>query len=56
MKKLLSYGGATLLTAAMLDPMICSGLGKPIPWLRDVLMAAGGIACLFVMVKFRKKL
>ena len=45
MKKLLSYGGAALITAALLDPIICSGLGKPLPWLRDILMGAGGVAC-----------
>lgn len=30
MKKLLSYGGAALINAALLDPIICSGLGKPL--------------------------
>jgi hypothetical protein len=35
MKKLLSYGGAALLTSAFLDPLVSSGLGKPTPWLRD---------------------
>jgi hypothetical protein len=56
MKKLLSNGGALLLIAAFLDPVICSGLGKPVPWMRDVPMAAAGIACLYNLVKFRKSL
>lgn len=54
MKGLLSYSGAALITAALLDPVLSSGLGKPIPWLRDLLMVAGGIACLYILVKFRK--
>jgi len=46
MKTLLSYGGAVLITTALLDPMIASGLGKPIPWLRDTLMGEGELpAC-----------
>ncbi len=56
MKKLLSYGGATLLVSAFLDPVISSGLDRPIPWLRDLLMGAGGVACLYLLVKYRKQL
>jgi hypothetical protein len=56
MKKLLSYGGAALITAALLDPVICSGLVKPLPWLRDILMGAGGVAGLYLMMKYRKQL
>jgi hypothetical protein len=55
-KKLLSYGGATLLVSAFLDPVISSGLDRPIPWLRDLLMGAGGVACLYLLVKYRKQL
>jgi hypothetical protein len=53
MKKLLSWGAVGLLTSAFFDPMIYSGLGKPIPWIRDLLMAAGGIFCFYLLVKFR---
>ena len=56
MKNLLSYGGASLLITAFLDPVVCSGLGKPIPWIRDLLMAAAGIACIYILVRFRKEL
>ena len=56
MKKLLSYGGAALITAALLDPVFYSGLGKPIPWLRDIVMGAGGVACLYLLVKYRRQL
>lgn len=53
MKKLLSYSAITLLTSAFFDPMIYSAISKPIPWVRDVLMAAGGIFCFYLLVKFR---
>ncbi len=53
MKKLLSYGAIGLLTSAFFDPMIYSALSKPIPWVRDALMAAGGILCFYLLVKFR---
>lgn len=55
MKKLLSWGGVGLLTSALLDPVIYGTLEKPIPWVRDLLMAAGGILCLYLLVKFRKQ-
>jgi len=53
MKKLLSWGGVGLLTTALLDPVMYSMLEKPIPWVRDLLMAAGGAGCLYMLVKFR---
>jgi hypothetical protein len=53
MKKLLSWGAVGLLTSAALDPLIYSLLDKPVPWLRDILMAAGGIGCFYLMVKYR---
>ncbi len=53
MKKLLSWGGVGLLTTALLDPVVYSMLEMPIPWGRDLLMAAGGIGCLYLLVKFR---
>ena len=56
MKMLLSYGGAAMITAALLDPLFHSGLDKPIPWLRDILMGAGGVAGIYLSVKYRKQL
>ena len=53
MKKLLSWGGVGLLTTALLDPLLYSMLEKPIPWGRDLLMAAVGIGCLYLLVKLR---
>ena len=56
MKKLLSWGGASLLTGALLDPLIYSGLGNPIPWTRDLLMGVAGIVCIYLLVKYRNDL
>lgn len=53
MKKLLSWGGAGLLTAALLDPLIYSTLEQPIPWLRDMVMFAAGAGCLYLLYKYR---
>jgi hypothetical protein len=53
MKKLLGWGGVTLLTTALLDPLIYGGLGNPIPWGRDALMAVGGSLCFWLMIRFR---
>lgn len=56
MKKLLSWGGVGLLTSALLDPVIYSSLGNPIPWWRDILMGAAGVVCIYLLVKYRKEL
>ena len=56
MKKMLSWGGVGLLTTALLDPLLYSMLDQPIPWFRDILMAAGGAVCLYLLVKFRDEL
>jgi hypothetical protein len=52
-KKLLTWGGVGLLTTALLDPLLYSMLEQPIPWWRDLLMAAGGIGCLYLLVWLR---
>jgi len=53
MKKLLNWGVVGLLTTALLDPVIYSMLELPIPWVRDLLMAVGGIGCWYLLVKYR---
>jgi hypothetical protein len=53
MKKLLTWGGVGLVTSAILDPLIYSMLEQPIPWLRDLLMLAGGVGCLYLLFKYR---
>ena len=53
MRKLLIWGAVSLLTSALLDPLIYSMLDRPIPWLRDLLMLAGGVGCFWLLIKFR---
>ncbi|MDD2850840.1 MAG: hypothetical protein PHY09_02950 [Desulfuromonadaceae bacterium] len=53
MKRLLSWGGVSLLTTALLDPLIYFMLEKPVPWGRDLLMAVAGAVCLYLLVKLR---
>ncbi|MBU5635172.1 hypothetical protein KOM00_00310 [Geomonas sp. Red69] len=56
MKKLLSFAGVSLLTSAFLDPLIQSGLDKPVPWARDFGMFLAGAACLYILVKYHRQL
>ena len=53
MKKLLNWGCIGLLTTAFIDPILYSALDLPIPWGRDILMAISGIACLYLLIRFR---
>ncbi len=55
MKKLLTWAGVGLLTTAILDPLIHSLLGLPIPWLRDCGMLATGAGCTWLLVRFRNQ-
>jgi hypothetical protein len=56
MKKLLSWGGSSLLTGAFLDPLFYSALDKPMPWGRDLAMAGAGALCIYLLVKYRHDL
>jgi hypothetical protein len=53
LKKLLTWGGVGLLTTALLDPLLYSMLEQPIPWRRDLLMSAGGVCCLYLLIRLR---
>jgi len=55
-KKLLTFGAVTFLCTAFLDPVWASGLDRPIPWFRDIVMAFIGAACFYLLVRFRKEL
>jgi len=55
-KFLLTTGAVGFLCAAFLDPVWASGLNRPIPWIRDSVMAIFGVACFYLLVKFRKEL
>jgi hypothetical protein len=56
MKKLVTWAAVGLLTTAILDPIIYSMLDLPIPWIRDLLMGAAGIASFYLLFKFRNDL
>ena len=56
LKKLFLWGAVGFLTTAFLDPLMYSMLDQPIPWFRDVIMFGGGVACLYLLVKFRNEL
>ncbi len=56
MKKLLTWGTVGLLTTAILDPIIYSMLALPIPWVRDLLMAGGGVGGFYLLIKYRHDL
>jgi hypothetical protein len=56
MKKLLTWGAVGLLTTAILDPILYSMLGMPIPWLRDLFMGVGGAGCFYLLIKLRNDL
>jgi len=55
-KKLLTFGAVSFLCAALLDPLWASGLDRPIPWIRDLVMAGIGAVCFYLLVRFRKEL
>lgn len=53
MRTLLTIGAAGFLCAAFLDMLWTGGLGRPIAWQRDILLALGGVLCFYVLVRFR---
>jgi len=56
LKKFLTWLSVGLLTTALLDPIIYSMLEMPIPWLRDLAMAAAGCGGLSLLYKYRHDL
>lgn len=56
MKFLLNFFAVILLNGAFLYPLFYSGIGRPVPWWLVVLMAFGGIGCIYILVRFRKTL
>ncbi len=55
MKKFVTWLGVGLLTSAFLDPVIYASLEKPVPWFRDLFMAAAGVGCIYLLVKFHRE-
>lgn len=56
MKSLITFLTVLLLTGSFLYPLFVSGMGKPVAWEVVAMMAAGGICCFYLLVKFRKSL
>ncbi|HTP65036.1 MAG TPA: hypothetical protein VMJ66_06560 [Geobacteraceae bacterium] len=56
MKNLLTFLAVLLLNGAFLYPLLFAGIGRPVMWWLVVLMAVGGIGCLYLLVKYRKVL
>jgi hypothetical protein len=56
LKKLIIWLSVGLLTTALLDPIIYSMLEQPVPWLRDLTMAAVGSGGLYLLYKYRHDL
>lgn len=53
MRKLLILGAVGFSMAAILDPLWRSGLGEPVAWGRDLLLALGGGLCFYALIRFR---
>ncbi len=56
MKNLLNFFAVLLLNGAFLYPLLFAGIGKPVAWWLVALMAIAGIGCIYILVKFRKRL
>lgn len=56
MKLLLNFLAVLLLISAFLYPLFFSGTGRPVLWWLVTLMAAVGVGCLYLLVRFRKEL
>lgn len=56
MKLLLTFLAVILLNGAFLYPLFFAGIGRPVAWWLVVLMALGGIGCIYLLVRFRNRL
>jgi hypothetical protein len=56
MRLLLNFFAVLLLYGAFFYPLFYGGTGRPVAWWLVVLMACGGIACIYILVRFRKRL
>ena len=56
MKLLLNFFAVVLLNGAFLYPIFYIGIGRPVAWWLVVLMAGGGIACIYILVRYQKVL
>ncbi len=56
MKMLLKLAAVSFLCTGFFDPLWAAGIGLPIHWFRDIAMAAAGVGCLYLLVRFRNVL
>jgi hypothetical protein len=56
MKSALTLLTVSLLTATFLYPLFLSGIGKPVSWPLEILLAVGGVLGFWLLIKFRKEL
>lgn len=56
MRLLLNLFAVLFLNGAFLYPLFYGGTGRPVAWWLVVLMACGGISCIYILVRFRKRL
>lgn len=56
MKTAITFASTLLLMAAFLYPLFFLGIGRPVSWMLVAGMAAGGVGCIYILVKYRKKL
>lgn len=56
MKALLNFFAVLLLNGAFLYPLLFAGIGRPVVWWLVAFMAAAGVGCIYLLVRFRKQL
>jgi Flp pilus assembly protein TadB len=56
MKTLLTFLAVTLLNGAFLYPLFMGGAGRPVLWWLVTAMAAAGIGCIYLLVRYRRQL
>jgi hypothetical protein len=56
MRLLLNLFAVLLLNGAFLYPLFFGGVGRPVAWWLVVLMAAAGLVCIYLLVRYRKVL
>jgi len=56
MKLVLNLFAVALLTGAFLYPLFYIGIGRHVIWWLVILMYLGGIACIYLLFRFRREL
>jgi hypothetical protein len=56
MKMALNFFAIILLNGAFLYPLFYIGTGRHVSWWLVILMSLGGVACIYLLFRFRKEL